>query len=47
MSHTTRDTVLRFFRLAGLIIESLNALTLKLFELVSLIYLLSKIVLHR
>jgi len=47
MSIPSRDKVLRYFRLIDLVIENLKALTLKLFELASLIYVLYKIVLHR
>ena len=41
-----RDKVLGLFKYIDLVLENLKALALKLFELVSLIYLLYKIVQH-
>ena len=46
MAKRWRDQVLGFFKFIDLILENLKALTLKLFELVSLIYFLYKIVQH-
>lgn len=42
-----RDSVLGLLESVDSTVEKLKALVLKLFELASLIYLLSKIVLHR
>jgi uncharacterized protein Yka (UPF0111/DUF47 family) len=41
-----KSLALRLLKSADSIVESLKSLALKLFELASLIYLLSKIVLH-
>ena len=46
-NHNVRDPVLKLLKSTNSVIESLKSLVLKLFELASLIYLLSKIVLHR
>jgi hypothetical protein len=46
MAKRWRDQVLGLFEFIDLILENLKALTLKLFELVSLIYFLYKIVQH-
>jgi len=41
-----RDKVLGLFKCIDLVLENLKALALKVFELISLIYLLYKIVQH-
>jgi hypothetical protein len=46
MTKRWRDQVLGPFEFIDMVLENLKALTLKLFELVSLIYLLYKIVQH-
>jgi len=45
-NRSKRGSVLKLFKHIDLVIENLKALALKLFELVSLIYLLYKIVSH-
>ena len=42
-----RDSILRLLGDIDLVVEKLKPLVIKLFELVSLIYFLSKVVLHR